>query len=221
MAELMLVNPRRKKRGRKRGRRMSALQRQFFGPRRKRRRGAALRASPVFTRKSRRGRRRSRRMSFRRRGGLGGGFGGFNFNRFVNDNLMPAGVGAVGAIGVDIALGYIRPMLPTGFSGPMIDPLIRLGGAIGVGWLAGQVMGRRFGDQAMAGAITVVMYDFLKPFVRQMTGLPLSGSHYYDGSIGWISPAAQIGEYVGTDMGEYVGTDGADFETGGEFIPVG
>jgi hypothetical protein len=128
-------------------------------------------------------------------------------------DIVPAATGAAGALGVDIAMGYIRPMLPAGFSGPMIDPLIKIGGAIGVGWVAGQVMGRRFGEQVTAGALTVAMYDIIKGFVRQAAPGLISeyvGVGYYDDDqIGWVSPAEQVGEYVG------------DYSTGGQYIPVG
>jgi hypothetical protein len=95
----------------------------------------------------------------------------------------------------------------------MIDPLIKIGGAIGVGWVAGQVMGRRFGEQVTAGALTVAMYDIIKGFVRQAAPGLISeyvGVGYYDDDqIGWVSPAEQVGEYVG------------DYSTGGQYIPVG
>jgi hypothetical protein len=146
--------------------------------------------------------------------GLGGGGSGFSFNTFIQHDLMPAGIGAVGALGVDIALSYVRPMLPATFTGPVFDPLLKIGGAIGVGWIAGQVMGRRFGEQAMAGAITVTLYDIIKGFARG-AGLVSEyvGVGYYDDGydgIGWISPAEQVGEYVGV----------GDYQTGGQFVPV-
>lgn len=221
MAQLMLVNPRRKRKGRKRGRRaMTALQRKYFGPRKakrrsgSRRRVAALRAAAAPVRRSRRRRHagvtKSRRRS--RRSGLGS-IRGFSLSGISRD-MIPAGIGAVGALGVDIALGYIKPMLPAGMTGPLIDPLVRLGGAMAVGFVAGKVMGKRFGEQAMAGALTVAMYDIVKGFVRQAAPGLLSeyvGGYYDDGgydAIGYVSPAAQVGEYVG------------DYNTGGEYIPV-
>jgi hypothetical protein len=215
MAELMLVNPRRKKRrsgGRRR--KMSALQRQYFGGGRKRRRSrrrrvAALSAAPVATRRSRRRRVSVGRKRSRRRMGLGGGGGrAFSVAGIMRD-IVPAGIGAAGALGVDIAMGYIRPMLPAGFSGPMIDPLIKIGGAIGVGYVAGQVMGRRFGEQVTAGALTVAMYDIIKGFVRQAApGLVSEYVGEYDDQIGWISPAEQVGEYVG------------EYSNGNAYVPV-
>ena len=222
MAELMLVNPRRKKRrsGGKR-RKMSALQRRYFGGGRKtgpkrrkrsRRRVAALAATRSPVRRSRRvrrsGRRRSRRMSFG-----GGGGGRFSINRFLQQNLIPGGIGALGAVGVDIALGYARPYLPAALQGGVMDPVVKIAGAIGVGYVASQVMGRRFGEQAMAGAITVALYDIVKSTIRTAVPGLLSEYDY----MGWVSPAQQIGEYVG----EYVGMDGVgDYQSGGDFYPV-
>jgi hypothetical protein len=143
--------------------------------------------------------------------GLGGGGRAFSVAGIMRD-IVPAGIGAAGALGVDIAMGYVRPMLPAGFSGPLIEPLIKIGGAIGVGYLAGQIMGRRFGEQVTAGALTVAMYDIIKGFVRQAApGLLSEYVGYYDEGdeqIGWISPAEQVGEYVG------------DYATGGQFVPV-
>ena len=226
MAELMLVNPRRRKRkkssGRRGKRRMTALQRQYFGGgrkagpkrrRRSRRRVAALASSPSPARRSRRrrvggGRKRSRRMSFG-----GGGGGKFSINRFLQQNLIPGGIGALGAVGVDIALGYARPYLPAMLQGGVMDPVVKIAGAIAVGYAAGQVMGRRFGEQAMAGAITVALYDIVKSTISSAVPGLLSE---YD-SIGYYSAAQQVGEYVG----EYVGVDGVgDYQNGGDFYPV-
>lgn len=222
MSELMLVNPRRKRR---RGRRkMSALQRQYFGGGRKRRRSsrkrrrvAALRAAPVAVRRSSRRRRRHAVVGRRRRrsSGFGGGGGRFSIGKFLNQSLMPAGVGAVGAVGVDILLGYARPMLPAMLQGGAMDPVVKIGGAIAVGFAASKVMGRRFGDQAMAGAITVALYSIIRPIIQGAIPGVLSeyvGGYGYDG-IGYVSPAEQMGEYVGLDG---VG----DYSTGGDYYPV-
>lgn len=212
MAELLVVNPiRRKRRGGKRRRKMSAKQAMYFGggrKRRKRRRVAALSASPAPRRRSRR--RRSRRVTHLRRNPIR--LGGFSFNGFVNNQLMPAGVGAVGALGLDIALGYINPMLPVSLQSGIARTAVRIAGAVGIGWLAGSVMGKRFGEQAAAGALVVTLYDLFKGFVPSI--LPGVALSEYD--MGWYSPAALVdydddddgmGAYVGmgayTDSGEY------------------
>lgn len=210
MQEMLLVgsNPRRKRRkGRRKGkRRMSALQRRYFGKRRSapvvrrrrrsRRRVAALAAPRVHRRRSHR---RSRRMRVSRVRRNPIRLGGFNFGSFMRNNLMPAGIGAIGAIGVDIALAYATPMLPAVLQSGLPRTAVKIAGAVVVGMAAGKVMGRKFGEDVTAGAITVTLYDLIKSYVAQaMPGLPLS-----EYNMGWASPAPN----VGSDLGMYVGTD--------------
>jgi hypothetical protein len=125
--------------------------------------------------------------------------GGFNFGSFMRNNLMPAGIGAIGAIGVDVTLAYVNPMLPPVLQSGLPRTAVKIAGAVVVGMVAGKVMGRKFGEDVTAGAITVTLYDLIKGYVAQMMpGLPLS-----EYSMGWASPAAN----VGSDMGIYVGDD--------------
>ena len=145
--------------------------------------------------------------------GLGGGGRGFSIQRFLNQDLVPAGIGAAGALGLDVALSYVRPYIPDTFTGPIFDPIVKIGGAIAIGYIAGMAGGRRFGDQVLAGAITVTLYDLLKGFARdagivsEYVGV---GQYAFDHRLGWTSPAEQVGEYVGV----------GDYPTGGDFYPV-
>lgn len=217
MSELLVVNPIRRRRKGKRRRKMSAKQAMYFGGgrRRKRRRSrrvAALSASPAPRRRSRR--RRSRRVTHLRRNPIR--LGGFSVNSFVNGQLMPAGVGAVGALGLDIALGYINPMLPVSLQSGIARTAVRIAGCVGIGWLAGSVMGKRFGEQAAAGALVVTLYDLFKGFVPSI--LPGVALSEYD--MGWYSPAALVDDYDDDDgmnaytgIGAYMGT-GAYTESG-------
>lgn len=205
MAEMLLVNPRRKKR---KHRKMSALQRRYFGPRRnpsRRRRRIGVRRNPstnvvpFYGAAPKRRRRRAvhRRSSLRRRHART--FRGFAPRSFINDTLMPAGVGAIGALGVDMALSYASPFLPAMLSSGIGLAAARIGGAVAVGYAASMAMGRRFGEQVTAGAITVTLYDLIKAQVRTM-GLPgISG-------LGWVSPSMQVGTYVGDGMSSYDGS---------------
>jgi len=235
MPELLLVNPkRRKSRGK---RRMSALQAQYFGPRakrrrskrrrvtrlarnparrRSRRRSSVIAAAPV---RHRRRRSHSRRRVTRLRRNPMRGFGGFSVKRFLNDTLIPAGVGAAGALAVDVALGYTAAYIPASFQTGIMHTGVKLAAAVGIGMVAGASMGKKFGEEAMAGAITVTLYDLLKSQVKtMMPTLPLSGYN-----MGWVSPGMQIGglgAYVGSDrayngqmagLGYYVGETDADY----------
>lgn len=135
--------------------------------------------------------------------------GNFNVRSFVRDQLLPAGVGAAGALGLDISLGFARPYLPDFLATGLGNTAVRLGGAIAVGMVAGQFMGRRFGEQAAAGAMTVTLYDLLKGyFTDAFPSVPLSGPYDAWGyQFGYPASAPQVGAYVGnggSPLGAYV-----------------
>ncbi|MDE2019678.1 MAG: hypothetical protein KGJ13_05035 [Patescibacteria group bacterium] len=131
-----------------------------------------------------------------------------NLKSLMNSTLIPAGVGAAGALGLDVALGFASPHLPAFLNNGVMKTVTRVAGAVGIGYVAGAIAGKRFGEEAMAGAITVTLYDLLKGMVKSaVPSLPLSGT-------GWVSPAYQVGAYVGTDsafahpgLSAYVGSD--------------
>lgn len=204
MAELLLINPRHKRRSRRR--KMSALQRRFFGGGRRRktrrsrtslfgggrRRVRRLRRNPavvpVTTGRRRRRFSRARRYvsrSRRRRGGGSMGLGG------VMEMLVPAGIGAAGAIALDMA--YASLPLPASLTTGTLAPVTRIAGAIAIGVAVGAVMGRRNGALAGAGALTVTMYDIIKPLVASsFPSVP---------GLGYWNPARTMGTYVGAYVG--------------------
>jgi hypothetical protein len=123
-----------------------------------------------------------------------------NFNSFLKGTLVPSAVGAAGALGVDLMLGYATPYLPTMFtSGPMV-PLTKIAAAVGLGMLAqGVTKDRSIGEHVMAGAITVVAYGWVRDLVKaQFPTLPLSE---YVSGMGYAGPAYafpdRLGMYVG------------------------
>lgn len=209
MAEMLLVNPRHRRRRRahkrvrvtrvrrnpRRGaaRVMTPAQSRFFAPRpRSRRRSARRRASTVG---------RSLRSYTR----------GLNMGSFLSNNVIPAGVGAAGALGLDLALGYFSHLLPPSLQQGPLQIGVKIAGAVAIGMIAGSLAGKKFGEEAMSGAITVTVYDIIKTLAKKnFTSLPLSGG------FGWVSPAYQVGAYVGSDqpfgtpgIGSYVGSDSA------------
>jgi hypothetical protein len=217
--QMLVVNPKRRKRrkGAKRGkkRRMTALQRQYFGggrktsggKKRRKRRTAALATSPAPVRRSRRrritGRRRSRSSGGRRMPRLS-----FNPKSFISDTLMPAAIGAGGALALDAALTFAAPYIPASLNTGIARTGVKIAGAIAIGMAASMIGGKRLGEQVMAGAIIVTAYGFLKPFAAGV----IPGVAGYD--MGWVSPAMQVGSYVGSDnaytgsmpgMGVFVG----------------
>lgn len=115
-------------------------------------------------------RRRSRSSSgglVRRVGGtVSRGIGSFT------SSVAPAAIGAVGALGIDLAWGYL-PIPAQLKSGPLA-PITRAAAAVGMGLLAGQLVSKKFGREVMLGAMTVTAFDLAKGFLKNNTALPLS-----------------------------------------------
>lgn len=237
---LMLINPRpgaaMSRRRKRKGRMPAALRRYWASHRRKARRPRRAsarrrrrsRAVVAFTPRRRHHRRHHygiRRRRARNPRFLGGGMMGQ-----VKGTLVPAAFGAGGAIALDVLYGFISPKLPTTFqTGPM-TLLVKLAGAIGIGYAASKVLGQGKGRTAALGAATVVSYSFLKSYVAQaLPSLNLSGySDFVDYSVartppgvgaylpnrpgmnglGFISPAAVIGDGTSSNMGAYMGRPG-------------
>lgn len=197
MAELMLINPRKRKR-RTKARKANPKRRRRVTARRARRR------NPVMPLANVRRRRRYSTVSRKRRRNPIGGRRRFSLRGFTANTLMPSAIGAAGAIGLDVLMGLL-PLPAMVKTGPM-KPVARIVGAIGIGMLAGMITNRRVGEQVAAGAVTVVMYDTLKGFVRQaMPTLPMDGLSEDYPSMEYINPAQLTDEslnaYVDGDMG--------------------
>ena len=209
--EIALVNPGRKvkyKRGktmakkRRSKRRMTAKQRKYFGKRRVKRARRNVTISAARNPVRRLSRRRKRSMRSYRRNPIR--MRGFNPRTFVNQSLMPAGIGAAGALGLDMLMGMLP--LPDALKTPTMRPLVRIAGAVGIGMIAGMVTNRKMGEQVGAGALTVVLYDVLKGFVqRTMPTLSLGENDYT--SLEYYNPAMITGDVDTNGVGMYVGED--------------
>lgn len=156
VAELMLVNPRRKARPR---RAMSALQRKYFGggrrkraaaPRRRRR--SAARAVTVVQRNPIRRRRRRSIMRARRnpismRGTTGK----------ITSALMPAAIGAAGGIGLNYILSTstVQSAMPASLQSGIGNAAMRIVLGLALGWGVGKVAGKSIGSQVAIGAVTI------------------------------------------------------------------
>jgi hypothetical protein len=129
---------------------------------------------------------------------------GFNFNSFLRETLIPSGVGAAGAVGVDVLLGYLGPNLPASLQTGIAVPLVKIAAAVGLGIAASTVTkDRRMGEQVMAGAITVVLYGYAKTMLKQQfPNIPgLSG---YVSGYGYAGPALAYPD--GSGLSAYVGS---------------
>lgn len=196
MAELMLVNPRRRRKAstRKKTRARKA-------PAKRARRTARRRSNPVtpIRRRSRRvAPRRARRTVARRRNPTGP-LQQLTGGDFVNKQLMPAATGAFGAIGLDILWGYVP--LPANMKvGPMRH-VVKGIGAIGLGMLANMAVRPATARQFTAGALTVVTYEAMRELVsRMMPNVPMG---YYSAGMA----VDGMGMYTGNGLGAYIGGD--------------
>lgn len=218
MAELMLINPRKRRRkvtAKRRGKRrkMSALQRKYFGKRKFNPRAVTMakksskrrRRYSVTAKKSRRYRRNPAR-----------GIGKFNIQSFSRNTLMPSAIGAAGALGLDVLIGFL-PLPPALKTGPMRG-VVRVVGAVALGIVAGMVVKKETATNIAAGAITVTLYDLLKGAVQTaMPNLQLGETDIFEeypslayaGAGQTVGNTDDMGMYVGVgdEMGEYVSNE--------------
>jgi hypothetical protein len=176
--EILLINPRRKKRVKSRRRRRSA---RAANPRRRRRHSVG-------------GFRRRRRHSNPR----------FSV-RGVTGLILPAGTGALGAVLLDVLLAYVP--VPDNLKSGILGTVTKAAGAIALGFGAGKVFGKRTGVLFTGGALTVIAYQLVRQLAADSLGDKVKGlSGYadfvdYQGSagggqvngMGAYMPNAQLG----------------------------
>lgn len=133
---------------------------------------------------------------------------------FMKDTLMPSVIGGAGALALDVAVGLL-PLPPAMKTGPMA-PLVKAAGAIGLGMLAGQFMGRRMGEQVAAGGLTVTAYNIGRQLLIKASGGKIPGLSEYVGEyvseyvdyappqLGYESSGGQVGDgYADTELNGY------------------
>lgn len=174
--EILLVNPRRRKR------RTSRKTRHHYSARRR----------------SRGSRVRRRRLRNPR------GMGKLSI-RSASHAVMPAVIGAAGAMALDIGMSYLP--LPVSLQSGWARTAVQIGGALALGYLGGKIpfVGRRNAMIASAGALTIIAYNALKPVVAQAIGDKVSGlgglADFGDfRGLGFTSPAPLL---AGPRMGAY------------------
>lgn len=194
MEQLLLVNPRRRKR--RSGRRMPAGLARYWAthragrkrtrlanPRRRRRHRRAVMANPRRRRRryaNPRRRHHARRYRNPRRGRSGGRLSLGVQGGLVQGALVPGALGAAGALTLDVVMGYASPYLPVTLQTGWFNVAVKGAAAIGVGMLVGKFLGRERGKVAMLGGLTVVLYGALKTLLTS-SGVTLPGlSGYQD-----------------------------------------
>jgi hypothetical protein len=202
MPQVLLVNPKRR-RGR---RKMSALQRKYFGkrnPTRSRKRRSP-RSNPALMLNRGRHSRRFRRNP-----------AGLGLVAQVGGNMTPTLIGAGGALAADVAIGFLP--LPAALQAPAFRPLIKGAVAVALGLVASMATNRSTGAKVMVGALTVVVYDALRGVVQRVAPqIPLGG--LAENEYPQIAYAGDPGD----GMGEVIEFPASDADAMGELIdPLG
>ena len=218
MAEILLINPRKRKTARRkkpmaRKKRRTAAQKRatakMIAANRRRGRGK----NPVTQRRKRRkptrgksavARTRRRKAPVKRRRRIGNPRLSM---RSVQNQLVDAGTGAVGALGLDVIQGYLP--IPANLKGGLVGTGVKALLAIGMGLVASNIKVVRGATAAkmVNGALTVVLHDALKTQVAQ------------------FAPGIAMGEYIGDDgMGYYgsgynAGVMGEGYGGMGSYLP--
>jgi hypothetical protein len=202
---LFLINPRRRKKRRK-GRMPAGLARYWASRRknpRKRRRKVSMRrrrraARAVNPRRRRRAvmanpRRRKRRRNpvyavtrRRRRHRHVARYRRRKRNPFgsgeIRNVVIPAAIGAGGAIALAVAYGYLSPNLPSSISGVTgASTVLQIAGALGLGFLAARFLGRQRGTYVAMGGLTVVLVNAITPMLSSATGGSIPGMSGFGG----------------------------------------
>lgn len=84
----------------------------------------------------------------------------------VVGQLVPAAYGAAGGIALDVAMGYVTPMLPAMLTTGYVKHATRIAGALGIGYASKKFLGGK-GDAVAKGALIVAMYGLLKDVIVQ------------------------------------------------------
>jgi hypothetical protein len=139
----------------------------------------------------------------------------------ITNELMAAGIGAVGAVALDYLFTNYAPASVQ--SGGMTTNIAQLAGAIALGMVAGMVTDRRTGALVGGGAMTVTVFNIINQYMQssgvgsgQAQGGQGQGQQGYGGSgqmgryigrvkgsrMGWVNPArlTRMGRYVGGGM---------------------
>lgn len=132
MSELLLINPRKRRKAKAHGKKRV----------RSRRRHLAIRSNPI---------RKARRVRRFRRNPIGGGL-----VRNVGTQLKNGAIGAAGAIATEMALSYL-PVPDSLKSGPLGALTSALTGVL-IGVAVGKMGSRSIGEKIADGAITVALY---------------------------------------------------------------
>lgn len=89
---------------------------------------------------------------------------------------VPAAMAGVGALGLDVLMGYANQYLPEQLKSGTMNSVVKLVGAIGLGAIVSKYGSKAMGEAVAVGGITVVVHDIARRFVQDNApSVPLSG----------------------------------------------
>lgn len=168
MAQLMLVNPRKRKSAAKKAAKRPATKRK--SPRRYAKNPITLNAV-------------KKRRKYRRNP-IGGGRG----LKGITAPIMPAATAAVGAIGLDLAWAKLGGMLPESMQVGPIRHVAKAAGALALGALAGMVLKKDTANNLAIGALTVVLHGAMRETIQ--TAMPNVQLGEYDNAFAGVDGLA-------------------------------
>lgn len=223
MSELLLINPRRVRRRKARKGRMPAGLRRYWAsrragasrPKRRRRRASRRIASAPVRRRRINPRRRSHRRYVarhvnprrihRRRHRNPRMLGGLSVNGILRNTVVPAGIGAIGGLTLDVVYGKLSPMLPATLQTGIPAFAAKVAAAVGLGMVASKAVGRDKATTATVGAVTVLFYGAMKTYLMaNVPSLGLSGFQdfvTYSGKPGVGAYMPGMGAYMPRQLG--------------------
>jgi hypothetical protein len=211
MAELMLVNPKKRtKRGKKkmaaRKKRRTPAQKRATAklvaynkrrrtPARRKRRTLAATATPAPARRRRalstmraaRRRTPTRSRAVTRRVYRRNPSRKTMMQNIVSKQIQPAAIQASGAIGLDVVYGYFGQFIPAQLNSGMIRHVTKGVVALGLGFVASNFIKNTTAEEMAKGALTVTMHGAFKEALQQfMPAIPLG---YCDSDMGYYNPS--------------------------------
>ena len=123
----------------------------------------------------------------------------------ITSQLVPAAIGAGGAIALDVLLGYVSPMLPATITTGYAKHGLRIAGALGVGFVAKKFLGSK-GHAVAEGALIVALYKLMTDVLVQYApaAVTVGLGDYEEVAIdntadqigAYMDPAARLGAYL-------------------------
>src|SRR5215472_9595903 len=89
----------------------------------------------------------------------------------VTRDLVPAAVGATGALALDMLWPHLD-FIPSQFQTGPLAPFVRIGAALLVGMAGGMIVNKRFGTMMTVGAVIPTLVDIGKGYIAAAAPLP-------------------------------------------------